>query len=161
MLESFRSFFQRAMTPPPEAELETEDISSTPPPLQVAACALLLEVAYADDEFADSERSHLRGALSRHFDLDDQTVDELIGFAESERRRAVDLFQFTSLIAQEYDESQKLLLLETLWGVVYADGEVARHEEYLMRKVSKLLDVRPGFLSEARRRHARRHGDGG
>jgi len=39
-----------------------------------------------------------------------------------------------------------------MWRVVYADGELAKHESYLMRKISNLLDLRPGFLSEARKK---------
>ena len=35
---------------------------------------------------------------------------------------------------------------------LFEHGEVARHEAYLMKRVSKLLDVRAGFLSEARKR---------
>ena len=77
---------------------------------------------------------------------------ELISLADSERVQAVDLFQFTSLIARDYDEAQKMVLLEAMWGLVFSDGIVAKHETSLMRRVSKLLDVKPGFLAEARKR---------
>ena len=45
-----------------------------------------------------------------------------------------------------------MVLAEVLWRVVYADGELSRHESYLMRKLANLLELRPGFLAEARRR---------
>ena len=35
---------------------------------------------------------------------------------------------------------------------LYADGELAKHEDYLMRKLSNLLQLRPGYLAEARKR---------
>lgn len=147
MLESIKTFFTSNMTPVDEAEEE-----QGPPRIHVAACALLLELAYADDDFSDSERHHLESTIGRHFNLDEDTTRNLIELADAERVRAVDLFQFTSLIAREYDEAQKMVLLEAMWGLVFADGIVAKHEQSLMRRVSKLLDVRPGFLAEARKR---------
>jgi uncharacterized tellurite resistance protein B-like protein len=50
-----------------------------------------------------------------------------------------------------------MVLLESLWGLVYADGVVAKHETYLMRKLCNLLDVKPAYLSEAKRRAEPRH----
>jgi len=121
-------------------------------PIAVAACTLLLELAYADDEFTDDERSHIESAMAHHFQLSAKTVAEVIELAEQQRIRSVDLYQFTKLISDRYDEGQKMVLAEVMWRVVYADGELAKHESYLMRKISNLLDLRPGFLSEARKR---------
>ncbi|MEE8192777.1 MAG: TerB family tellurite resistance protein, partial [Gemmatimonadales bacterium] len=72
--------------------------------------------------------------------------------ADAERRQAVDLYQFTSLITARYDEGQRMVLAEVMWRVVYADGELAKHESYLIRKLSNLLDLKPGYLAEARKR---------
>jgi uncharacterized tellurite resistance protein B-like protein len=72
--------------------------------------------------------------------------------AEQARSRAVDLHQFTSLVAQHYDEGQRMVLAELLWRIVYADGTLAEEEAQLARKIGVLLDLRPGYLSEARRR---------
>jgi uncharacterized tellurite resistance protein B-like protein len=148
MIDAFKSFFSARMAQPDDPV----DEESGPPRIHVAACALLLELAYADDEFSDTERAHLETTIQRHFNLDVDTTRELMSLADRERIRAVDLFQFTSLIARHYDEAQKMVLLEAMWGLVFADGVVAKHEKALMRRVSRLLDVRPGFLAEARKR---------
>ena len=147
MLDALKSFFARHATPP-------ESPASDPAGrrLQVAACALLLEMAHADGEFAPAEREHIEQSLARHFDLDEARVAEIIALAEAERREATDLHQFTSLVVQHYDEGQRLVLAELLWRVVLADGELSRHEDYLSQKLSRLLDLRPGYLAEARRR---------
>ena len=91
-------------------------------------------------------------AIERQFALDPETAHELIELAERERRQSVDFYQFTSLIASSYDQVQKMVLAEIMWGLVFADGELANHESYLMRKFSQLLDLKPGFLAEARKR---------
>lgn len=149
MLNSVRQLFDRHLRPPPPAEATSDD---GPARLALAACALMLELAHADDEFADEERAHIAALLGRHFDVPDEQVHALIQAAEAERTQAVDLYQFTSLIVDAYDEGQRMLLAETLWGVVLADGTIATHEQYLMRKLSHLLELRPGYLAEARRR---------
>lgn len=148
MLERIRSLLARAMPP---AAVES-DQATPDQPLRLAACALLLELAHADGEFSASERLRIEEALRRHFGIEASAVRELMTLAESRRAEAADLHQFTSVVARDYDEGQRMVLAEILWSVVYADGELSSHETYLMRKLGNLLDLRPGYLSEARRR---------
>lgn len=146
MIESIRQFFLRNLADPgPPDEVQ-------PDHLRLAACALLLELAYADDEFTDGERVHLESAIRRQFELDEDQAAELIQLAEEERRDAVDLWGFTNLIAENYSLGQKMVLAEAMWGLVYSDGQLARREDYLVRKISGLLRLEPGYLTEARRR---------
>jgi uncharacterized tellurite resistance protein B-like protein len=148
MLEAIRAFFGKQVKPE-AAEAETGAGNER---IQLAACALLLELAHADDEFAPEERKHIEGAMIRHFDLSDEAAKELIALAERERANSVDLFQFANLIAEEYDEAQKMVLAEVMWGLVHSDGKLSGHEDYLMTKFSRLLDLRPGYLAEAKKR---------
>lgn len=151
MLESIQRFFRRASEPSPAgADPSAPDPAARK--LRIAACALLLEMAHADEEFTADERLHVEEVVARHFDLGPETARELIELADTERREATDLYQFTSLINAHYDEGQRMVLAEVLWRVVFADGELSRHEDYLMRKLASLLELRPGYLGEARRR---------
>lgn len=119
---------------------------------RLAACALLLELAWADDEFSASEREHLEGTVRRQFGLDEDETSELLELAHREQERAVDLFQFTRLIDRHFTLGQKMVLAEAMWGLVYADGTLASREGYLIRKISNLLHLEPGYLAEARER---------
>ncbi len=145
MLESIKRFFSTSM---PAAGDETAD----PRDVRLAACALLLELAYADDHFSDEERGHVEGAIRRHMGLDAADADRLLELADQARTDAVDLWQFTNLIAESYSVGQKVVLAEIMWGLVYSDGTLASKEDYLMRKISNLLGLEPGYLAEARRR---------
>ena len=149
---TIKRFFDAHLAPREAEAAPAPDDEPKRDPLPLAACALLLELAHADDEFSDEERHHIEEALTRHFALPLETARELMELAEAERRQAVDLYQFTSLITQRYDEGQRMVLAEVMWRVVYADGELAKHESYLMRKLSNLLDLKPGYLAEARKR---------
>ena len=147
MIDSIKAFFEKAMFPKEDAEtsIRKRDI-------RLAACALLLELAYADDDFTEDEREHLRSAIRRQYGLDHHQADELIRMAERERAKAVDLWQFTNLVKEHYSVGQKMVLAEIMWGLVYSDGELAGKEDQLMRKICSLLDLQPGYLAEARQR---------
>jgi uncharacterized tellurite resistance protein B-like protein len=137
------------------------DARATVDPLHLAACVLLLDIAYADGEFSDEERLHVEDVLARHFALGPEAGHRLMELAEAERAKAVDHFQFTSQLQQNYDTGQKMVLAEIMWGVVLADGEIAEHEQYLTRKISNLLDLEPGYLSAAKAAAARKQTDVG
>jgi uncharacterized tellurite resistance protein B-like protein len=89
--------------------------------------------------------------LVRHFGLDDATAGELMRLAEAERAQSLDHFQFTRLIAAEYDLGQKMVLAEVMWGVILADGKLSDRETHLVRKLANLMDLAPAYLAQARR----------
>mgnify|MGYP006192336899 FL=1 len=162
MREEIRSFFQKNMAVDQNGS-SSDGQSETDPKdrdaaerrkLHVAACALLLELAHADDQFSDGERGHIEAVLQRHFGLDNATAVQLMKLAEEERAGAIDLYQFTSLIRKSYDLGQKTLLAEIMWSLVLSDGQIAHHEAYMLRKIANLLDLEPGYLSAARKRAA-------
>ena len=146
MLDAIKSFFGSKMEPASqEEEVGEHDV-------RLAACALLIEIAYADDEFTEDENQHLLSAVRRQYGLDEQEAEQLVELAEEARASAVDLWQFTKLIKKSYSLGQKMVLVEVMWGLVYSDGELSSHEESLMRRVCHLLDLAPGYLSDVRKR---------
>ncbi len=154
LLDAIRKVLAGSPAAEPQVEQPRHD------PLHVAACALLLDVAYADGEFSPSEREHLERVLERHFALPPQAGTELIELCEKERAKAVDHFAFTSLLHNNYDVGQKMVLAEIMWGLVLADGQIAEHEQYLTRKIANLLELEPGYLSTAKAAAERQGGQG-
>ena len=137
-------FHSRMLTASPNPESQHPDI-------KLAACALLLELAHADDTFTEDEREHLRGAVGRQFGLDPTQADELIELADQARAEGTDLGQFTALVREHFSTGQKMVLLEMMWGLVKTDGKLAGKEEDLLRKLGDLLDLDRGYLAEVRR----------
>ena len=113
MLDSIKTFFSSSMSP-----VEESDPEENKKDIRLAACALLLELAYADEEFTEDEREHLEFAIRRQYGLEPTQATQLIGLAEEARAGAVDLWQFTSLIAENYSVGQKMVLAEIMWGLV-------------------------------------------
>jgi uncharacterized tellurite resistance protein B-like protein len=150
MLDAIRSLFSSTKAQAPDNSASTPDLD----PVHLAACSLLLEVAYADGEFSAEERAHLEQVLERHFSLPPESGHRLIELAEQERGGSIDHFQFTRVLNERYDIGQKMVLAEVMWGLVLADGQIAEHEHYLTRKIANLLELEPGYLSAAKARAA-------
>lgn len=144
MLEAIQSFFARRIVRAPD------DTATGPSDLQIAACALLLELAHADGDFGPEEETILLAAMRRQFGLDESTAVELVELAEAERTRAIDHFQFARLIATHYDLGQRMVLAEMMWSIILADGRIADREAALVRRLAGLLDVQPAYLAQAR-----------
>lgn len=144
MFEALKSLLTRAA---PAA-----DSAVAQQPLAVAACALLLELAYADSEFTDDERKLIESVAMRHFDIDEARARQLLEIADEARRESVDLHQFTNVVVQHYDEGQRMVLAELMWRVIAADGRLDEQEDQLARRLTHLLDLKPGYLADARRR---------
>jgi uncharacterized tellurite resistance protein B-like protein len=150
LVDAIRALFRSSSGEAPRAP-----DSAAIDPLHLAACVLLLDVAYADGEFSAPERAHLEAVLERHFALPPESGRRLIALAEEERQRSIDHFQFTGALQRGYDLGQKMVLAEVMWGLVLADGQIAEHEHYLTRKIANLLDLEPGYLSAAKAAAAR------
>lgn len=107
--------------------------------IRIATCALLLEMANIDGEFSEEEQENIISMLKKNFQLSDEYTAELIKSSQKELKGSIDLWQFTNLINQNYSRDEKIYIVEMIWEVVYADGKLDKHEDYLIHKLGKLL----------------------
>ena len=107
--------------------------------IKASVAAILLEIAYCDDDFSDDERIRVTAILKEKFDLNDEETEELIKTGQKERDQSVDLWHFTKMINENYSKKEKIDVIEMLWRVVYADSVLHSHEDYLIHKLSTLL----------------------
>jgi uncharacterized tellurite resistance protein B-like protein len=107
--------------------------------VQVATCALLLEVAHSDGHFHSVEARVVDDLLAKKFQLQPALVAELVEYAQQQRRESLDLFQFAREINQHFSRDEKLDVMEGLWRIIYADGTLDKHEDALARQLARLL----------------------
>ena len=144
MIDIVKTFFQKA----PERKEEREEDRAQK--IQVATCALLLEVAHSDEAFSEIERDNIVGILKEDFRLSDEYAQELIELAEKERKERIDLWGFTRLINENYSIEEKISIIEMVWKVIYADGKLDKYEDHLAHKLSKLLKLEHKQLIDAK-----------
>ncbi|MEJ2200614.1 MAG: TerB family tellurite resistance protein [Desulfuromonadaceae bacterium] len=120
------------------------------PRVQIATCALLLEMAHADEEFNPAESVLVETLLQDRFSLSAEITAELMHLAHVSRQASPDLYHYAREINAHFSPAEKLELIEALWRIVYADGRLDKYEEYLMRQVTRLLRLTHGQMIEAK-----------
>ncbi len=109
--------------------------------MQIATCALFLEIANADDEFSIEEKEFIKSTMKKIFNLDDKTVSELLALSLKQTEKSVSIYEFTDIINHNFDQNSKYEILKNLWRLVFADGKLDQYEEYFMRKISGNLHM--------------------
>jgi len=108
----------------------------------VATAALLVEVMRADYEVRPQERDAVLRALGAAFgDLSADETRELLERAEERADDATSLYEFTQHVNRHLDHGQKAHVVELLWRVAYADGDLDKYEEHLVRRIADLTHV--------------------
>jgi uncharacterized tellurite resistance protein B-like protein len=145
MLQSLKDWFD-SLAPRAEPAQAPEGL------LQLAAAVLLVEVMRSDSQTTDEERAAVMSALRRRFALNDAEVDDMLQRAEQTARASHDLHSFTSRLNDSLDHAQKVLIIEHLWEVAYADAQLSAHEHHVIRKIADLLHVPHGAYISAKMR---------
>ena len=118
----------------------------------LAAAALLIETAYMDEQFDESERAVISDLVQRRFDLEPADCQRLLVEAESAVVGSQQLYEFTRAVNDRFTPEQRIEIMEMLWEVVYADGEVHDFEVSLLRRIGGLIYVSDRDRALARRR---------
>ncbi len=126
--------------------------------LRIAVAALLVEAAHIDDSFVPSEREAIGRLLERRFGLSSAAARQLLAAAEEVAERSPQLFRFTRVINERLTPEQRIEVVEMMWEVAYADGDLDALEDTLLRRVGGLIYVPDRERGEARQRVLQRLG---
>lgn len=118
----------------------------------LATAALLVEAALMDERFAESERQQIAALLQTRFGLGEAEADALIDKAMEQVQGANQLFGFTRTVNEHFEHEDRVALMEMLWQVAYADGELDHYEANLMRRIAGLIHVSDRESGAARKR---------
>lgn len=124
---------------------------------QLAAAALLVEVATIDTQFDEQERQRIIDFVRARFSLSDAEAAALVETARSEVDGSTQLYAFTSAIKNGFSYDERVALMESLWEVAYADGTADPFEDQLMRRIGGLINVTDRDRGLARKRARERH----
>lgn len=148
MLRALQDLFNAISSPTPSSPADEEHA------LQLASAVLLLEVMRADPQVRPGERDAVLAALRHKFLLAPDELARLVDLAENHARTANDFFAFTSTLNSRFSHPQKVRIVELMWSVAFADGELDANENHVISKVAGLLHVTHGEYIAAKL-HAR------
>jgi uncharacterized tellurite resistance protein B-like protein len=113
-------------------------------------------------KISSAELDAVSKAVRSKFGLDEEQARALVESARDTAARATDDFEFTSLLNRHFTPGQKEGVIEQLWQVAYADGELSAYEEHFVRRIADLLYVSHGaYIAAKLRENADRLGRDG
>lgn len=104
--------------------------------VQIATCALFLEVANSDEDFAEEEKEKIYESMEKIFGLEDEYIKELISLSKEQMKNSVSLYEFTGIINQNFSEDEKYEVVKNLWKLIYADNKVDKYEDLFIKRIS-------------------------
>lgn len=137
--------------------LDPQDSDSVVTALDIerVSAILLVEIARADHDIKQEEREAITQALAATSALSATELNELVDEALSSADNTISLHEHVSLINQSFKKEDKLALVEQMWRVAFADGNVDGYEEYTIRKLCDLLFVKHREYIQAKLRVAK------
>ena len=120
-----------------------------------AVLCLLIEACKVDGTVSDNEIEKIIGLLINKFHLEPRKAEDAVNYVLKKANEKVEIFSDIKVILDTMDHEERIKVVEMLWGVVLADGNIDDYESNLMRKISSLLHVSSFETVEAKKRAMR------
>ena len=109
--------------------------------LQLATCALFIEMARSDYNFTEEEYKEIISIMRKKFGLEQKHVEELIELAKRELDKTISIYEFTKIINENFSHDEKFELMKNLWRLIYADKKLDKYEDQLVKKIGAILNL--------------------
>ena len=123
--------------------LKTESVAESKPDqhwLERLTALLLLEIARADTTVDEVELKAIERAITASCpSITKDELTEIIATAREDIETTISLHEQVRQINSGFSQEQKFSLIEQMWRVAYADGDLDKYEEYTIRKLSDLI----------------------
>ena len=119
-------------------DTNTNEMKNT---MNLISGALMVEVMAADHDFNSEEEIKLKEILLNRFEIPEHEIQKV---SEQMKKRADDatsLYEYTSLINENFNQIEKLELIRNLWTIAFADNILDRYEDSVIRRVCELTYV--------------------
>ena len=108
--------------------------------LERLTALLLLEIARADTKVDETELKAIEQAISASCpSITADEMAEIIATAREDVKTSISLHEQVRQINTGFSQEQKSSLLEQMWRIAYADGDLDKYEEHTIRKLSDLI----------------------
>ena len=121
-------------------------------PVKLECAALLARAAWLDGHLDAKEEKALISLMVERFSLDETDAVNIVSEATADVNDRNDIYKYTKIVRDAFDESERIALMEMLWQLVYSDGELHDFEATLMRRLAGLLFVDDRQSGAARKR---------
>jgi uncharacterized tellurite resistance protein B-like protein len=146
MLSRLKAAIEAMRQPAPgEAPPSTE-------PARLACAALLARAAGLDGQLDQGEDDAMLRLMVERFSMDEASARAVLDEAVDDLDTSNDIYRYTKILRDSFDEAERIDLMEMLWEVCYADGVLHDFEAQLMRRMAGLMFVDDRDSGAARKR---------
>ena len=128
MIKSLKNFFIKSDD---NTEIEISDLN--------ILCGIMIEAANIDGSIDQKEIDKISNFLVYSFEEKPDDVQKEIDKCLNDLNNHKSLHFFTSKINKLYSNDKKIELIEILWEIILADGEIHDYESNLIRRLAGLL----------------------
>ena len=143
----FRKLYDDIMSRISAEDLAADERDAT---IQMATAVLMVDVALVDTTFDEAEFDRMIQLIKDQFHLSTEAAADLINAANAEADDLISVYEFTKVLHEYLDHDDKARVVELLWAVACADGELDKYENSLVLKVSDLLHVKRPLVMRLR-----------
>jgi len=101
--------------------------------------ALLIHAAKIDENYSYIEQNIIKKALLK-IGADNDNIEKIMSDAIEAEENSNQILDFTREVKNTSNEN-KIIILETLWRIIYSNNEVDIYESNLMRRLAGLLYI--------------------
>ena len=129
-----------------------QDSKKITDPVKLASAALLARAAWLDGNLDAAEETALNRLMVERFSINETEAQAIITEATEDVDNGNDIYKYTKVVRNSFDNAERVALMEMLWQIVYSDGELHDFEATLMRRLAGLLYVDDRESGAARKR---------
>ena len=145
MFKNFKSFFEAAKKKEQDdQEYLDEDI--------YAVLSLLIEASKIDGVINNEELELIKSILVNKFHLDSSKAEKSINFVINKSEEKVEIYSDIKVILDNMDHKERVSVVEMLWKIILADGEIDQYEANLISRICGLLHINGPESSEAKKK---------
>ena len=130
----------------------SEDTTDQQADLERLTAQLLVEIAWSDHVIEATEHDAMMNAISESTSLSAVEIKTILTETIDNLNHTVTLHEHINAINKHFDRAQKTKLVEQMWRVAFADGDLDKYEEHTIRRLCDLLYVRHRDFIQAKLR---------
>jgi uncharacterized tellurite resistance protein B-like protein len=114
----------------------------------IRVAALLIHAAKIDEDYSFNEQEIIKKVLLE-FGANSENIEKIIKKADEIEKNSVQILDFTKEV-KTMNNKNKILIIETLWRIIYSNKEADVYETSLMRRLAGLLYIDNKIMGDIR-----------
>lgn len=107
----------------------------------IAAAVLMVEVARLDTDYSGEETDRICSIMRREFGMSLEQANALLDTAEARHEEAYTNWLFTKTIKEKAGLEERARVMEYLWDIAFADGELHELEADLLLRIGNAMEL--------------------